>query len=110
MIYRFENCTLDTERFGLDVDDASVSVEPLVFDLLVYLLKHRERVVSRDELLDNLWHGKVVTDAALGARLKDARRAIGDSGKQQRMIKTCHGRGYQFIAEVAEGPIGEAEA
>ncbi|UCH41348.1 MAG: winged helix-turn-helix domain-containing protein [Gammaproteobacteria bacterium] len=108
LIYRFENCALDTDRYRLDVDGAPVSVEPLVFDLLVYLLEHRARVVSRDELLDNLWQGKVVTDAALAARLKDARRAIGDSGKQQRMIKTCHGRGYQFIAEVAEMPVAEA--
>ena len=107
LIYRFENCALDTVRFRLDVDGEPVSVEPLAFDLLVYLVEHRERVVNREELLDNLWQGKVVTDAALAARLKDARRAIGDSGKQQCMIKTSHGRGYQFIAEVAETPPGE---
>jgi TolB-like protein len=109
LIYRFENCALDTDRYRLDVDDAPVSVEPLVFDLLAYLLEHRQRVVSRDELLENLWQGKVVTDAALAARLKDVRRAIGDSGKQQRVIKTCHGRGYQFIAEVAETPVGDTQ-
>ncbi len=109
MIYRFENCVLDTDRYRLDVGDAPVAVEPLVFDLLVYLVEQRARVVGRDELLENLWQGKVVTDAALAARLKDARRAIGDSGKQQRMIKTHHGRGYQFIAEVAESPAGAAE-
>ncbi|UCH38827.1 MAG: alpha/beta hydrolase [Gammaproteobacteria bacterium] len=75
-------------------------VEPLVFDLLVYLLEHRDRVVTRDELLDNLWTGKVVTDAALGARLKDARKAVKDSGSRQEVIKTFHGRGYQFVADV----------
>ncbi len=110
MIYRFENCVLDTDRYRLEVDDAPVAVEPLVFDLLVYLVEHRARVVSRDELLENLWQGKVVTDAALAARLKDARRAIGDSGKQQRLIKTCHGRGYQFIADVVELAKGAGQA
>jgi DNA-binding winged helix-turn-helix (wHTH) protein len=71
-----------------------VSIEPLVFDLLVYLIEHRERLVSREELLENLWKGKVVTDSALGARLKDVRKAAGDSGSKQAVIKTIHGRGY----------------
>ncbi len=77
-----------------------MSVEPLVFDLLVYLIEHKDRVVSREELLDTLWKGKVVTDAALGARLKDARKTVGDSGSKQNVIKTVHGRGYQFVADV----------
>jgi len=102
VIYRFNQCTLDTERYQLGLDGRPVSVEPLVFDLLVYLVQHRDRVVTREELLDNLWTGKVVTDAALGARLKDARKAVQDSGSKQAVIKTSHGRGYQFIAEVAE--------
>ena len=101
MIYRFANCTLDTDAYRLSLAGEPVAVEPLVFDLLVYLLEHRNRVVTRDELLDNLWKGKVVTDAALGARLKDARRAVGDSGDRQAVIKTIHGRGYRFIADVA---------
>ena len=77
-----------------------MSVEPLVFDLLVYLIEHKDRVVSREELLDTLWKDKVVTDAALGARLKDARKTVGDSGSKQNVIKTVHGRGYQFVADV----------
>ena len=99
MIYRFNQCTLDTERYQLSLLDDPVSVEPLVFDLLVYLVENRDRVVTRDELLDKLWEGKVVTDSALGARLKDARKAVQDSGSKQEVIKTFHGRGYQFIAE-----------
>jgi len=75
-----------------------------VFDLLVYLLENRDRVVTRGELLENLWKGKVVTDSALGARIKDARKAVGDSGDRQEIIKTFHGRGYQLIAEVSTGP------
>ena len=102
MIYSFNQCRLDTGRYQLTVRDQSVSVEPLVFDLLVYLIANRERVVSREELLDNLWKGKVVTDSALGARLKDARKAVEDSGSMQAVIKTVHGRGYQFVAAVTE--------
>lgn len=102
MIYRFNQCTLDTERYQLSLRDKPVSVEPLVFDLLVYLVENRDRVVSREELLANLWEGKVVTDSALGARLKDARKAVQDSGSKQAVIKTFHSRGYQFIAKTAE--------
>ncbi len=108
VIYRFDNCTLDTETYQLSLAGRPVPVEPLVFDLLVYLIEHRSRVVSRDELLENLWKGKVVTDAALGARLKDARKAVGDSGDRQAVIKTVHGRGYQFIADITDSK-GDSE-
>jgi pimeloyl-ACP methyl ester carboxylesterase/DNA-binding winged helix-turn-helix (wHTH) protein len=99
MIYQFDQFTLDTGQFRLKQGDELVTLEPLVFDLLAYLVKHRDRVVTREELLENLWKGKVVTDAALGSRLKDTRKAVGDSGSKQAVIKTLHGRGYQFVAE-----------
>ncbi|MEM7561533.1 MAG: alpha/beta fold hydrolase [Pseudomonadota bacterium] len=67
---------------------------------MIYLIEHRERVVSRGELLDNVWKGKVVSDSALGARVRDVRKVLNDSGERQRVIKTVHGRGYQFIADV----------
>jgi len=102
MIFRFQQFELDTERFVLSHEQTAVAIEPLAFDLLVYLIRHRERVVTRDELLQQLWTGKVVSDAALGARLKDARRAVGDSGSRQAVIKTVHGRGYQFVADISE--------
>jgi TolB-like protein len=102
VIYRFNQFSLDTEQYQLCLSEKPVAVEPLAFDLLVYLIEHRDRVVTREELLDNLWKGKVVTDTALGARLKDARKAVGDSGKKQDIIKTLHGRGYQFIAKISE--------
>ena len=102
MIYQFGNYKLDTERYLLSQSSNPVPVEPLVFNILVYLIEHRRRVVSREELLTELWVGKVVTDSALGARLKDARKAINDSGRRQAVIRTFHGRGYQFIAEVSE--------
>ena len=106
MIFRFNQFTIDTAQYQLSVDDKPVQIEPLVFDLLVYLIENRQRVVGRDELLENLWPGKVVTDSALAARLKDARRTLGDSGARQESIKTIHGRGYQFIAEVVESMTG----
>lgn len=102
MIYSFENFLLDTRRYQINCEGESIAVEPQVFDLLVYLIQHRDRVVKRDELLRNLWPGKVVTDAALSARLKAARRAVGDTGKTQKIIKTIHGRGYQFVAAAGE--------
>jgi TolB-like protein len=100
--YQFGHFTVDTDQYRLSLDEKPIPVEPLVFDLLVYLIENRDRVVSRNELLDNLWEGKIVTDAALGARLKDVRKAIRDSGSKQEKIKTVQGRGYQFIASVAE--------
>jgi TolB-like protein/Tfp pilus assembly protein PilF len=102
LVFQFNQITLDTVQYRLCLSGKLVSVEPQVFDLLVYLVENRERVVSRDELLENLWKGKVVTDAALGVRLKDVRKAVGDSGAKQSVIKTVHGRGYQFIADVSE--------
>ena len=100
MIYQFFRNTLDTEQYQLWSGDRQIPVDPLVFDLLVYLIAHRDRVVSRNELLENLWTGKIVTDSALGARLRDARKAVNDSGRKQAIIRTIHGRGYQFVADV----------
>ena len=108
MIYQFNQNTLDTTRFRLCRLDDAVSTEPQVFDLLVYLIENRNRVVTRNELLENLWKGKVVTDATLGARLKDARKAVDDSGTKQEVIKTFHGRGYQFIADVSENDTDQS--
>ncbi len=102
MVFQFNQITLDTVQFRLCVSGNPLSVEPQVFDLLVYLVDNRDRVVTRDELLENLWKGKVVTDATLGVTLRSARKAVGDSGRAQIIIKTIHGRGYQFIAEVTE--------
>lgn len=102
MIYRFDNFILDKAQYRLSLDGEPILVEPQVFDLLTYLVERRDRVVTRQELLDNLWKGKVVTDSALGTRLKSVRRAVCDSGDRQQVIKTIHGRGYQFIGAVTE--------
>jgi TolB-like protein len=110
LIYQFDQVVLDTEQFRLSRSDKLVPVEPQVFDLLVYLITHRNRVVSRDELFDSLWKGKIVTDATLGVRLKDVRKAIGDSGNKQALIKTIRGRGYQFIGKIEVPPTNTLQS
>ena len=100
MIYQFDNIAIDTDAYQVTRDGNAVALERRAFDLLLYLIEQRERVVTRDELLERLWPGRIVTDSALTGQLKAARKAIGDDGKTQGLIKTVHGRGYQFISTV----------
>ncbi|MEM9621229.1 MAG: winged helix-turn-helix domain-containing protein [Pseudomonadota bacterium] len=100
MILAFEQFSVDGELFELRADGALVSVEPQVLTLLVYLMTHRQRVVTKDELFDALWGHRFVSEAALTTQIKSLRQLLGDSGTEQRVIKTVRGRGYQFIAEV----------
>ena len=102
MIYVFGDCELDLGRYQLRRAGAVQPMEPQVFDVLALLLRERGRVVSKEELLDAVWGSRFVGDSALTSRVKAARRAIGDDGRGQRMIRTAHGRGYQFVGEVAE--------
>ncbi len=104
MIYRFGDCEVDTKLMELRRAGAVHPIDPLGFDLLTYLIENRDRVLTRDELLDALWPGKVVTDSALSSRLKSVRSAVGDTGSAQRVIKTVHGRGYRFVAELTDDP------
>ncbi|WP_329311159.1 alpha/beta fold hydrolase [Streptomyces sp. NBC_01262] len=97
-IYHFEQYELDTNRRRLSHDGQQIHIEPQVVDLLCHLVEHRDRVVPKDELLDTVWHGRTVSDAALATGLRTARLAIGDSGTRQRFIRTVHRRGYQFVA------------
>jgi class 3 adenylate cyclase/DNA-binding winged helix-turn-helix (wHTH) protein len=112
MIYSFENCELDTGRFEMRRDGVGVPMERQVFDVLAYLVEHNDRLVPKEELLDKVWGDRFVGDAALNSRVMAVRRAIGDSGKEQRLIKTVHGRGYRFVAPVsiqAETPAPHIE-
>ncbi len=102
MVFQFNNITLDTKRYQILRDGQALSVEPLVFSILDYLIRNRDRVISRDELIENLWQGKIVTESAINARIKNARQAVGDDGHRQEVIKTFHGIGYQFVAEVSQ--------
>ena len=97
---RFGNVEIDVAALAVRVDDEAVHIEPQVFDVLAYLALHRDRVVSKNELLDNVWGDRFVSESALTSRIKTARRVIGDNGRAQRMIRTVHGRGYQFVAAV----------
>lgn len=108
MRYRFEDAELDTDRFVLLVRGEPVPVEPQVFEVLAHLVRHRDRLVPRTELLDTVWGNRFVTDAALASRVAAARAAIGDDGRAQRCIRTVHGRGLQFVAEVEELGPGSA--
>src|SRR6516225_8378434 len=101
---RFGDCELSVERIELRRAGQIVDMEPQVFDVLAYLLRHRERVVPKNELLDQIWGNRFVTESALSSRIKSARRAVGDTGRDQRIIKTIHGRGYRFVAHVGDHP------
>lgn len=100
MIYRFGQFELDMARFELREDGVVQALEPQVFAVLAFLVEHRERMVPKGELFEKLWDGRVVTDSTLTSRVKAARRALGDSGKAQRFIKTIHGKGFRFVASV----------
>lgn len=104
LLYLFDNFVLDTGRRELRAGCSSVDVEPQVFDLLEYVIRHRERVVSRDELIESIWGGRVVSESALSTRINAVRSAIGDNGTQQRLIKTLPRRGVRFVGEVREEP------
>ena len=104
MRYIFGDYAFDTDRRELHRGADVVAVTPQVFDLLDYLIRNRERVVSKDDLINAIWKGRSVSDAALTTRLNAARSAIGDSGEEQRLIKTLPRKGFRFV-----GPVREAQ-
>src|SRR5262245_4391797 len=104
----FGDCVVDVERRELRRGGKAVHVEPQAFDLLIYLIGHRDRVVSKDELLEAVWNGRIVSDSALTTRINAARQAIGDSGTRQQLIQTLARRGFRFIADVAEEVASKA--
>ena len=114
MRYFFEEYAFDTDRRELHRGASLVAVTPQVFDLLHYLIRHRERVVSKDDLISAIWNGRIVSDAALTTRLNAARNAVGDSGQEQRLIKTLARQGFRFVGTILEnqqravGPAGLA--
>lgn len=108
MIFSFADCEVDTDRCELRRAGEVRHVEPQVFDLLVHLVENRDRLVTRDELLDSIWGHRFVTPATLSSRLKALRQAVGDDGKAQRIIRTVHGRGFRFVADVAVATGGQA--
>jgi len=110
MIYRFENFELDLARAELRAGGQRQLLESRIFEVLALLVQNGERLVSRDELLASVWAGRVVTEDTLYTAVKSARRALGDDGRTQRLIRTIHGRGFRFVGEVtvtsaAEPPL-----
>ena len=110
LIYGFEDYELDPDRRELRKSTARVAVEPLVFDLLQYLIGSRARVASKNDLIATVWRGRVVSDSTLTSRMNAARNAIGDSGEQQRLIRTIPRKGFRFVGEVHEIEPARLEA
>jgi pimeloyl-ACP methyl ester carboxylesterase len=103
MRFRFgDDCVLDEGRRELHRGAVAVALEPQVFDLLCYLLRNRARVVTRDDILDGVWGGRIVSESTLASRVNAVRRAVGDDGAAQRLIRTFARRGFRFVGTVAE--------
>lgn len=102
MIFVFGDCEIDCDRRELRRDGVPIHVEPQVFDVLVHLVRHRNRVVSKDELMQAVWQGRVVSEDTLTSRIGAVRRAVGDSGGRQQLIRTIPRRGFRFVGELRE--------
>ena len=100
MIYSFGPFELDVAKVEMREHGRPCPIEPQVYALLSYLIEHRERLVSREELFEKVWDGRIVTDSALSSRIKATRQLLGDDGRSQRFIKTVHGHGFRFVADV----------
>ncbi|GLY96181.1 alpha/beta fold hydrolase [Actinoplanes sp. NBRC 103695] len=119
MTWAFEDLEIDPDAVELRRAGVRVPVEPQVFEVLAYLVAHRDRVVSKEELMDQVWGGRFVSESAVTSRIKQGRQAIGDNGQAQRLIRTVHGKGYRFVGTVRDGaaspaprhePVGYAES
>ena len=106
----FADHTLDTERRELYRGSEPIAVEPQVFDLLIYLMENRHRVVSKDDLIASVWGGRIVSDSTLTSRINAARKAVGDSGEDQKLIRTIARKGLRFVGEVRTQPTGTEPA
>ncbi|MDP5219938.1 winged helix-turn-helix domain-containing protein [Ruegeria sp. 2205SS24-7] len=107
-MYRFGDFELDSERFELRRAGQVVKIEPRSLELLFLLIENPDRVISRDEIIDKLWEGRIVTDSAVSTCLKGVRRAVGDDGKTQAVIKTVHGRGFRFVGDLETVSVNQA--
>jgi TolB-like protein len=109
MTFRFHCYTIDPARRELRRSGELVHVEPQVFDVIVYLVENRYRVVSKDELFANVWHGRIVSETTLSSRVNAARRAIGDTGSRRALIQTVARRGFRFIGEATKQETAASE-
>lgn len=102
MAWSFGDFRLDPDRFELSFRSKAVPLEPQVLALLIHLIRHRERMVTKDELAEAIWPGRAVSDASISSRIRSARKALRDDGDAQTMIRTVHGRGFRFIAIISD--------
>jgi len=110
MVLLFGDCALDPDRRELKRASSTVSIGPQVFDLLLHLIQNRTRVVSKDELLEAVWRGRIVSESTITSHINAARTAIGDTGQDQRFIRTVARKGFHFVGEVAESAATHAAA
>jgi DNA-binding winged helix-turn-helix (wHTH) protein len=103
-MFLFEDYALDRDRRELRRGTDLLSLEPQVFDLLLFLISNRDRVVSRDDLIASVWGGRIVSDSTIASRINAVRKAIGDSGENQRLIRTIARKGIRFVGDVRESP------
>ena len=110
MGWQFEDCELDLDRFELRRAGQAVALEPQAMRILVELIERRDRVVAKTELLDSVWGDRFVSESALTTQIKALRRAVGDTGRDQRIVRTVHGRGYMFVAPVTDDSTPATQA
>ncbi len=110
MQIRFDEYALDLANFALSHRGEPRPIEPQVFNLLLYLIKHRDRVIGRDELMDEIWSGKIVSDSTLSSCIKQARQALDDDARKQQYIATLNRRGYRFVGEVSAADEVQVES
>src|SRR3954453_5137726 len=110
MQYRFAEYEIDLSQQELRRLGEAVHIEPQVFDLIVHLVRNHDRIVSKDELIETIWNGRIISEAALSSRINGARRALGDNGTDQVFIRTLHKRGFRFVGDVQAVSALEADA
>ena len=108
--YRFTEFEIDLSQQELRRLGEAVHIEPQVFDLIVHLVRNHDRIVSKDELIETIWNGRIISEAALSSRINGARRALGDNGNDQALIRTLHKRGFRFVGDVQAVSAVEADA
>src|SRR5580698_7725811 len=102
VLFFFADQTLDMNRRELRRGSERIAVEPQVFDLLIYLVQNRDRVVSKDDLVASVWGGRIVSDSTLTSRINAARKAVGDSGEEQKLIRTIARKGLRFVGAIQD--------
>ena len=110
--YQFSEFEIDLGQQELRRLGEAVRIEPQVFDLIVHLVRHHDRIVSKDELIETIWNGRIISEAALSSRINGARRALGDNGNDQALIRTVHKRGFRFVGDVQaiDAPVTDSRA